>query len=282
MSNRSLFLLLITLVDMYLALCRNVFIIILLLLYYYIQNNERVDEEMIITMKDCVNLLFRKADKDECKIPLSIYELPHDVYIFYLIYFYCIQLSKVYTLMIGQSPLSYDYYKACTSLCDAIMTKQINKNCLFVFFECISLLSVSIYYNDDIYDIVYIILFLFYYYYQIHCRALALELLTSLYSQKNEDDPTKFHLNDVLPCYQPLTNIGVVQAMLENVFIRPEYIHSILLNYMDLLSSIWQHREHLLYDSSVLLKATNSLLTKYYYYYYYYIIVLIYQLIINY
>lgn len=51
--------------------------------------------------------------------------------------------------------------------------------------------------------------------------------------------------------------------MLENVFIRPEYIHSILPPYMDLLSSIWQHREHLLYDSSILLKATNSLLTKY-------------------
>lgn len=51
--------------------------------------------------------------------------------------------------------MSYQYYKINNSLCNAIMTSQHNKNCLFVLFECISLLSVLLYYNKDLYDVVY-------------------------------------------------------------------------------------------------------------------------------
>lgn len=57
---------------MYIAICKN--------------ENKKSDTELINVLtvyinkfQGCMELLFKKASKDTCKIPISLYELPHDV-----------------------------------------------------------------------------------------------------------------------------------------------------------------------------------------------------------
>lgn len=66
--------------------------------------------------------------------------------------------------------------------------------------------------------------------------------------------------------------------MLDNLFIRPEYIQHIIPAFIDALTTLWKYNKELIYDCAILMKAVTSLLTKYYLFKN---IVLIYQYQIN-
>lgn len=52
--------------------------------------------------------------------------------------------------------------------------------------------------------------------------------------------------------------------MLDNLFIRPEYIQHIIPAFIDALTTLWKYNKELIYDCAILMKAVTSLLTKYY------------------